>query len=157
MKKKVRHILIAEDSVDDQVLLKRALEDAKKKGCGSGAHEFTYSMVENGAEARHYLKGDDKFADREKFPVPVLILSDLKMPLLDGFALIEWVRERRTMAMLPVVVFSSSDEPEDIDRAYRLGANTYFTKPGSLGELRRWAEGFTEYWCSLADVPDVRL
>jgi CheY-like chemotaxis protein len=144
------HILIAEDNEDDQTLLKRALERVSKK-CGT----FTFAMVDNGLEARQYLERKPKFADRDRYPDATLLLSDLKMPMVDGFELLEWVRGRQSVKHLPFIIFTSSDLDEDVRRAYGLGANTIFAKPCEWDGLQKWADSFTEYWCSLALMPDA--
>jgi CheY-like chemotaxis protein len=145
-----KHILIAEDTPDDQVLLKRALERVKKE-----CPDFTYVIVENGLEARRYLERKESYSDEEKYPIAALILSDIKMPVMDGFELLSWVRDHKAMAKLPVVLFSTSNMKKDVERAYDLGANTFFTKPHSPAQLEQWAKTFAEYWCKLAATPDA--
>ena len=140
-----KHILIAEDTPDDQILLRRALERVKKE-----CPDFTYVMVENGMEAQRYLEGKETYADQEKYPVAALVLSDIKMPVMDGFELLKWVRDHRGMARTPVILFSTSNMQKDIQRAYDLGANTFFTKPHNPAQLEHWAKTFAEYWCKLA-------
>src|SRR5436853_953582 len=107
-----KHILIVEDSAEDQLFLKRALERARKD-----CPHFTFIMVENGLKARHYFKREEEFSDAQKYPEPALLISDIKMPYVDGFELLEWVRRRKHTARLPVVLLSSSDEEEDVHRA----------------------------------------
>jgi CheY-like chemotaxis protein len=150
MKQVTKHILIAEDCAEDQLFLKRALERARKD-----CPHFTFIMVENGLKARHYLKHEEEFSDAQKYPDAALLLTDIKMPYVDGFELLEWVRARKNTARLPVVLMSSSDQEEDVHRAYHLGANTFFRKPDRLSDLHHWASRFTEYWCKLAAVPDA--
>ena len=111
-------------------------------------------MVENGFEVRQYLQREEKFSDHEKYPTATMVLSDVKMPFLDGFELLAWIRRRPSLSHVPVILLSSSDLEKDIRRAYGLGANTFFTKPLESKDLQYWANRFTEYWCSLAVTPD---
>jgi DNA-binding response OmpR family regulator len=75
-----------------------------------------------------------------------LLLLDLKMPRLDGFDVLEWVRQQPGFSSLQVVIFSSSDEAKDINRAYGLGANWYLVKPHSMDELTALVGRFKKFW-----------
>src|SRR5947208_11973317 len=114
-------ILVAEDDADDAFFLQRAF---KKLGIPT-----SLKFVHDGQEAIDYLHGDAQFADRLRYPLPDLLLLDLKMPRLTGFEVLGWVRKQHNLRRLPVVIFSSSGELTDINRAYDLGANSYLIKP----------------------------
>src|SRR2546421_5940528 len=103
-------ILVAEDDPYDAFLLKRAFIKA-----GIDVH---MDFVEDGEETIHYLKGENGFSDRTLHPFPVLLLLDLKMPKMDGFDVLRWLKEQTGLKRLLVTVLSSSDHPEDINRAY---------------------------------------
>ena len=84
--------------------------------------------VRGGFEAMHYLEGEGKYSDRKTYPVPDLILLDLKMPLVDGFEVLEWIRAQPALAHLPVVVLTGSAYPPDVARGFQLGASAFIVK-----------------------------
>jgi CheY-like chemotaxis protein len=113
-----------EDNPNDVLLFRKALRRASIFS--------PVIRVENGAEAIAYLEAEGKYADRKLFPFPDLLITDLHMPLLDGFDLIKWVRAHPAMVTLPIVVFSSSNREEDVTRACMLGANACLQKMREL-------------------------
>jgi DNA-binding response OmpR family regulator len=96
--------------------------------------------VDDGEKAIDYLSGVVPYADRSKFPVPILMLLDLKLPRKSGFEILEWVRGHAAYKKLPVVVRTSSEQSEDINRAYSMGANSYLVKPGNFEGLLRMTQ-----------------
>src|SRR6266700_1252064 len=124
-------ILVAEDLPDDVLILKHAFS---KAGVSAPLH-----FVTDGQEVVEYLKGEQSFADRKTYPLPAMLLLDLNMPRLNGFDVIKWVRSQPGLCRLPIVVFTSSDQPRDVHRAYELGANSYLVKPQSLVRLQQIA------------------
>jgi len=113
-------ILIAEDSESDRMLIELGFEKAK--------FPFSVQFVRDGVYATEYLDGVGGYANRTKFPLPVVLLTDLQMPRMDGFELLEWVRRHETWQNLPVIVVTGSNQSEDLGRALNLGANTYVVK-----------------------------
>ena len=95
----------------------------------------TLETVGDGEQAINYLAGADKFVDRSLYPVPEVLITDLKMPRKNGFDVLEWVRSKGSYGKLPVVVLSSSDEKRDMDRAFALGATNYFLKTVDFGNV----------------------
>jgi CheY-like chemotaxis protein len=85
--------------------------------------------------------------------LPNLILLDINMPAMDGFQVLRAIRAAPATRAVPVVMFTTSNLQDDVDLAYREGANGYFVKPGSMGELKRWIEAVDEYWFSLVKLP----
>jgi CheY-like chemotaxis protein len=85
--------------------------------------------VEDGERAMAYLSGLGIYADRDRFPLPSLILLDLKMPRATGFEILKWIRKHPELGQLPVLVLSGSELQDDIRRAYDVGANSYLVKP----------------------------
>src|SRR5438270_424523 len=81
--------------------------------------------VRDGAEAMDYLRGEGSYANRDEYPLPALILLDLKMPKVDGFEVLTLLRAHPTLRSLPVLVLTSSDQLRDVNRAYELGANSF--------------------------------
>ena len=116
-------ILLVEDDSNDTLLLQRAFRRA--------GLTHTLRVVTDGDEAVCYLKGDDKFSNREAFPVPSLMLLDLKLPRRSGLEVLAWLRKEAAPGLrsLPVIVLTSSRLSEDVDQAYSLGANSYMAKP----------------------------
>jgi CheY-like chemotaxis protein len=101
------------------------------------------------------LKGDEPFSDRISNPYPHVVIVDLKMPLMSGFEILEWIRDNPYYRVIPTIVLSTSMEPNDVQRAYELGANTYFTKPSRLPDLQTLCFYLAEYW-NRAEIPPRR-
>ena len=130
-------VLLAEDSENDVLMFRRAARRAK--------FSQPLHVVTNGEEVVGYLKGDGQFADRTHYPLPGLVLLDLKMPRMNGFEVLEWIRSQPQFTSLQVVVLSSSDEIRDINRAYQLGANSFLVKPLSFDEFVGMLEALRSY------------
>jgi len=101
------------------------------------------------------LRGDRQYADRLKFPLPTLILTDLKMPRMDGLEFLRWRRVSLRWSLVPTVMFSGSGLEKDVREAYRLGANSYFTKPSDRLQLVQILRVIFEYWAT-AERPRFR-
>jgi CheY-like chemotaxis protein len=136
-------VLIADDSEDDLFFLKRALRKAGVKN--------PITFVINGAEAIDYLENDSTHK------TPRVVMLDVKMPLKNGFDVLECVRKNPLLKRLPVIMFSSSAEERDVNRAYDLGANSYVVKPG---DTKRWEElvkKIHEYWIDINEKPTIPI
>lgn len=138
-------ILHVEDDPNDVLLLQRAF-----KKSNSGA---LIQAVGDGDKAVNYLNGVEEFKDREKYPLPSLVLLDLKMPRKSGLEVLSWIRAQDKLKRLVVVVFTSSKHDEDINRAYELGANSYLVKPVGFEQLLDTCKIITEYWGSMNQMP----
>jgi CheY-like chemotaxis protein len=140
-------ILIIEDQENDVILLKAALSRA-------GIVNLI-RVVRDGQEALDYLRGQGKYADRSNFPFPSIIFTDLKMPRVSGFDLLEWLREHPDCCSIPVVILTASRIDTDIRRAYRLGANAYLVKPSTLEDLQAMVKTACDFWawCELPLAP----
>ena len=114
-------ILLVDDNGDDVLLVQRAFERA---GVGDVLH-----VTKDGLDATAYLTGEPPYLDRFKHPLPALVLLDIKMPVMDGFDVLMWIRRQPQFAKLPVIMLTSSDQIQDVDRAYKLGANSFLVKP----------------------------
>ena len=110
-------------------------------------------VVTNGREAINYLSGQGEYADRERFPLPCLVLLDLKLPRVMGLEVLKWVREQPELKTLIVIILSSSQLVPDIEWAYQLGANAYLVKPSTPPELRELATGIKLFWLKLNHGP----
>ncbi|SRR6266436_8450978 len=140
-------ILLAEDNENHVLLVRRAFEQA-------GLVNPLY-VVSNGEEAISYLKGDGKYANRDEYPLPCLMLLDLKMPKKDGFDVLEWLRAQPGFSSLRVVVLTTSEELRDVNRAYRLGANSFLTKPVDFRDFVQLSSAIKGYWIWLSRAPGV--
>jgi len=140
-------VLVVEDSPNDVLLLQRAFS--------KGGPEVPLHFVRDGREALDYLNGVDRFADRNLYPLPTLLVVDLKLPGIDGFDIIKWVRKESELRDLRIVVLSSSNEPSDISRAHELGANAYHVKPNDPNAFIGMVEGLRAYWANRNVEPDV--
>ena len=131
-------ILLVEDEENDVLFVQQA---TKKGNAGHIVHS-----VHHAEEAIHYLRGEGKYADRNKFPLPNVILTDLKMPRMNGFEFLRWLRSHPECSIIPTIVFSSSHLEADVKEAYRLGASSYIAKPRVLNELEEILRVIYEYW-----------
>jgi len=121
-------ILIIDDDPDDANLVRRAV---------LGLHpKLAVQTVTSGMDLKAYLDGQGPYADREKFPYPGLILLDLRMPEMDGFEVMEWLKSHPAHAAIPVIVLSAFDQQKNIRRAYQLGARTFLSKPIQAENIR---------------------
>jgi CheY-like chemotaxis protein len=134
-------ILQVDDDNNDIVLFRHACERA--------GVSFDVQSVEDGDRAISYLSGADQFANRQQYPLPRLMLLDLKMPRLNGFDVLAWVRDHQQFSAMPVVVLSSSNHDADVKRAYDLGANSYLVKPVGFDALVQIVKSLNQYWLSL--------
>jgi DNA-binding response OmpR family regulator len=142
-------ILLVEDDGNDVLLLEHAFRKANLSN-----PIFT---VNDGEKAIDYLNGRNEYADRQKFPLPLLMLLDLKLPRKGGLEVLTWLRAQSSaLNRLPVVVFTSSRQSRDINRAYDLGANSYLVKPADFERLSEIVKLLDSYWVSLNERPEVR-
>jgi len=140
-------ILLAEDDENDIVLLRRALEQAGIPN--------PIEVVRNGEEAIAYLKGEGKFSDRAKYPLPALLLLDLNMPRMDGFQVLKWIRSRPELDALRVIVLTVSRDIYNVTRAYRYGANSFFVKSLDSQTFIQLVEAIRGYWLSTGLTPHI--
>lgn len=145
MKDKV--ILLVEDSSRDVALTRRAL---KKSNI---VNEVV--VARDGVEALDYLLGAGIYAGRDMTVLPQLILLDLKMPKLDGLQVLQRIRADERTRRLPVVVFTSSSEEEDMVKSYDLGANSYVRKPVDFDQFLEATKQLGLYWLVLNEVAPV--
>jgi CheY-like chemotaxis protein len=131
-------LLHVEDDPNDVLLLQRAFRKANLP--------INIQSVNDGDKAVAYLSGGEAFGDREKFPLPALVLLDLKMPRKSGLEVLAWIRSQEKVRRILVVIFTSSKHDEDINRAYDLGANSYLVKPVGFDMLVETAKLVHQYW-----------
>jgi CheY-like chemotaxis protein len=140
-------ILIVDDDENDIFFVKRAFTDINV--------HCTFQVMKNGQDVVDYLGGAGEFADRQKYPLPMMILMDLKMPIMDGFQVLSWLRACDGIKVIPTIVFSSSDLPQDITRAYELGANSFMTKSVTYDGLLLKLQTLSQYWLEHCKHPQV--
>ena len=139
-------ILYVEDEEADVVLLRHVFE---KAGIPNPLR-----TVKDGKLAKDYLAGIVPFNDRNRHPLPGLVLLDLNLPYWSGFEVLEWIRQQPQFRRLPVVIFSSSNRPDDIARAYDAGANGFLVKPNALADLRTLVLAVRDFWLLHNRFPD---
>jgi DNA-binding response OmpR family regulator len=141
-------ILQIEDDTNDVFLFGLAM----KKAGGTNPIQ----VARDGQEAINYLSGVGKFADREKFPLPGLILLDLKLPFVMGLDVLKWIRQHGGPARL-VIILSASGEESDIATAYSLGANAYLIKPAEAAKFQMMARAIIDFWLTQnTNPPEAR-
>jgi CheY-like chemotaxis protein len=143
-------ILLVEDDPADARLMQRAF--------GKADLQDQYIRVANGDEAVAYMEGDVAYADRMQFPLPSLMILDIKLPRRSGLEVLIHVRSmedprRRT----PVVMLTSSKEPADLNRAYDFGANSFLTKPHTSAELNEMVFALKSYWLEMNEPPNTTV
>jgi CheY-like chemotaxis protein len=138
-------ILLVEDNEDDVFLMRHALTSA-------GVSNPVF-VVESGQQAIEYLSGLGPYHDRDRYPMPVIVFLDLKLPLMSGHEVLAWIRGQRQLESLLVVVLTSSNEPSDVRRSYSLGANSYLMKPLTARQLVDLAKAFSWSWMERTQLP----
>jgi len=143
-------ILLVEDDLNDIFLVKRAFKMARIQN--------PLQVVTDGQEAIQYLEGQGKYSDRRVYPLPKLIVMDIKMPRLSGFEVLEWVKgDGKPLRRIPIVIVSSSGNPADVNRAYELGANAYMVKPVEFRGVEHLFESITHYWGLECAKPELEV
>jgi CheY-like chemotaxis protein len=140
-------ILLVEDKPTDVMLIRRAFERAKLAN--------PIKVVSDGDSAVEYLAGQGPYADRKHFPIPILILLDLKLPRRSGLEVLEWLRGQDTLKRMPVVMLTSSQHDRDINAAYDIGVNSYLVKPVDFEGLTRMLQQVNLYWLMMNERPRV--
>jgi CheY-like chemotaxis protein len=139
-------VLHVDDDLNDLTLFQHA--------CRRANVSFTLRALPEAEQAQDYLAGKGIYADRSQYPLPSLLLLDLKMPRLSGGDLLLWLRQHESLKTLPVVVFSSSRQSKDVKQAYENGANSYLVKPLDLEGLVQIAKMIEAYWINLSRKPN---
>jgi CheY-like chemotaxis protein len=131
-------ILLVEDNPDHAELVIRNMQDFKV------ANRIVH--LEDGEVALDYLHGRGKYADRTHFPLPHLMLLDLRLPKVDGLQVLKEVKRSDTLRALPVVILTTSDAERDLAMAYEYHANSYLTKPVDFNDFSRLLGDMGFYW-----------
>ncbi len=131
-------ILLVEDNLDHAELVMRNMEDSLVAN--------TIIHVEDGEAALDYLFGRHKYADRTQFPMPHLMLLDLRLPKIDGLEVLKEVKSDPILRALPVVILTSSDAERDLVKAHEYHANSYITKPVDFNQFSNLLKDLGFYW-----------
>ena len=142
---KPANILLVEDERTDIILTLGSFREARMAN--------TINVATSGEEALDYLKGNGKFANREDFPMPDLILLDIKMPGIDGFEVLKQVKSNKKIKQIPIVILSSSKDEGDRAMALDMGASAYLVKPISFSSFLNIIKEVGEYWVVLNVSP----
>lgn len=139
-------ILVAEDDEDDKLLILKAFERTLPKE--------KVTCVEDGEALLKYLKRLPPYNDLLKFPKPDIILLDLNMPRKDGREALAEIKSNDDLKSIPVIIFTTSNNVDDIQVTYKMGSSSYITKPGSFEELVKVTEEIENYWSKIVLLPD---
>ncbi len=140
-----RQILVVEDSPTDEALLFRALEKASIKN--------PVVTVRDGLEAIQYLFATGRYEFRDANDLPAIVLIDLNLPKLDGLEVLRRMRSDYRTKLIPVAIFTSSLEEQDLINGYSLGANSYVRKPIEFSKFSKVVEQLVQYWVQLNEPP----
>ena len=143
-----KSILLVEDNQDDVDLTIRALQKSKILN--------EVITVHDGVEALDYLLCRGSFSHRDPDDLPTVILLDLKLPKMDGLQLLKELRGDGRIALIPVVVLTSSKEEQDLIKSYSLGANSYIRKPVDFNQFAEAVRQLGLYWLLLNETPSKR-
>src|SRR5688500_18793851 len=141
-------LLIVEDSENDIFFIERIFKQLEAR--------CELRFARDGVEAVDYLAGKGRFKDRAHFPMPTIILMDLKMPRMNGFEVLEWMQTQPEIKLIPTIVVTSSTLQEDVTRAYQLGANAVMNKPVDKDSLTQMLKTFHVYWTDFVELPEVK-
>jgi CheY-like chemotaxis protein len=144
--RKIENILIIDDNETEVELLKRAF-------ASNGLNIKLYS-TSDGIETIKYLMGEGNYSDRNEFPYPSFIFCDLKMNYGNGFDVLEHIKANPAWAIIPIVILSSSEDPDDVRTAYLLGASSFIRKPTNAESLKNLVNTIINYW-SFCLIPDT--
>ncbi|CAN5118185.1 response regulator [soil metagenome] len=129
-------VLIVDDDPDDQFLIKTAFEQESEK--------FILDIASDGNEVLTMIQ--------TPLFLPDLILLDLNMPFVSGFGVLQYLKESPRHCHIPVIILTTSSQPDDVEQAYKFGANTFISKPSSHQELTRLVRHLRVYWFELATI-----
>lgn len=143
--KKPVNILIADDDPDDRLMTQDAFKENHLK------NELYF--VEDGEQLMNYLNGVGKFSDREKYPMPGLILLDLNMPKKDGREALKEIKSDHDLKRIPIIILTTSKAEEDVLKTYDLGVNCFITKPVTFQGLVEVTNILGKYWFEIVELP----
>ena len=140
-------ILLVEDNPRDILLIQRAF--------GKAGIINPLQVVNDGDAAVLYLSGEEPYSERSHYPLPALILLDLKLPRRSGAEVLMWLRQQPILKRMPVVVLTASREYADVNHLYDLGANAYIVKPFAFNDLVKIIDTINQHWIFLNEKPQI--
>ena len=148
MEPQTRPILLVEDDPADREMLELAFKRA--------AVENPVVAVSDGQAALDYLNAEGRFRERRPQGLPMVIVLDLDMPLMDGHEFLSVIKTKPDLALIPIVILTTSQFDRDLIQSYALGANSCITKPGDFEHLVEITRAIGHYWCWINQVPAKR-
>lgn len=145
LRRKPRHILMAEDDPDDRLIALDALQEASLPD--------EVAFVGDGEELLAYLRCEKQYAHRPRRLTPDLIMLDLNMPRMDGREVLQILKSDQKLSRIPIIIFSTSESPEDVRITYNLGVSSFITKPSSFEGLVEVMRSLGRYWFELVSLP----
>jgi two-component system response regulator len=136
------NLLLVDDDPGDVDLTLEVMSLSKLK--------LNINVVEDGVEAIEYLQKKGGYGD---VVLPDLILLDLNMPRKNGREVLDFIKNNESLKTIPVVILTTSDNEEDIERTYKLGASCYITKPVGLEEFQKVVKAFDAFWFTVVKFP----
>lgn len=143
---RIIEILIADDDEEDTMLIKDALKESRLKN--------GVKNVCDGVELMDFLYNRGKFADKDKYPTPGIILLDLNMPKMDGREALRAIKSDEKLRSIPIIVLTTSKAEEDIVKTYNLGVSSFITKPVSFSALVDIMKTLNKYWFEIVELPN---
>ena len=140
-------VLLVEDNPDDVFFIKWAFKKARL--------DLTLTVVSDGRDAVDYLQGNPPYGDRVAYPLPTLIILDLRLPGMHGLEVLRWIRSHPAFQRLPITILTGSVIREELNRAYDLGANSFLLKPLSLVDLKNTLQQLAAFWFHAAQLPQI--
>ncbi len=131
-------VLVLEDDPDDVFFLRRAFKENNFTG--------NFVVLDDGQEGVDYVSGAGVYSNRTQHPFPDILITDLKMPRLNGFEVLRWLKKHPQFMVIPAIVLSASAEERDLKEAYCLGANAYLTKPAEPLVRREMVRKLIDFW-----------
>ena len=141
-------LLVIEDSDEDFTALKRTLNKVRVS--------HPVYRCEDGEDALDFLYRQGEYENEATSPRPALIVLDLNLPGTDGREVLATVKEDRDLQTIPVIIFSTSSNPIDIEACYRHGVSGYIVKPMNSAQLQKLVEIFTQYWFKAVELPSIQ-
>ncbi|MDX2215396.1 MAG: response regulator [Oculatellaceae cyanobacterium bins.114] len=145
--RQTRLMLVVEDSNEDFEVLHRFLQRSPLT--------ITIQRCITGEQALAFLYRTDSYSDRQSAPRPGLIVLDLNLPGTDGREVLRRIKQDDTLKSIPVIVFTTSNNPEDINDCYQYGVNSYIVKPINFAQLKRDIQTLIDYWFDVITLPDI--
>jgi len=138
-------LLVVEDSNEDFEALQRLLQRS--------SFPVPIQRCVNGEQALAFLYRTDPYQDRQQSPRPALIVLDLNLPGTDGRDVLRRIKQDHILKKIPVVIFTTSNNPQDIEDCYQYGVNSYIIKPIDFAQLKRDIQMIVDYWFEVTTLP----